>query len=441
MKKILFFLFFTFSFVHSQYSKNIKENYNRSKLIEDLYFIKEKIKNCHINPYTYISEEDLDKQFIEIENKLEEKNSLYSFHKLIRPIFTNLSDDHARIQDIYRNVVIIPLSLKSYQNKLFLKENFSNFELTIGDELITVNNLTIKDLVNNCNNFSFGNREFKNDYTLSNFINIIQKYCIKTDSYTFNFKSGKSVTFNKNENRNFNDYKENYLFGNDIQNENLIYKKIRSNIGYVSFKNFSINDISIKQWKKELSKIFQKIKDDEIKTLYIDMSKNTGGGIMVGNILLNFITDKKMKNFKYQHKDSKEYQEFIKKFKKSLLNPKEKEEFYSIGFENRFKGKVYVIIGDKTYSSGIIFSTLVSDNKIATLIGETLTNAHPNHFGELIAFKTPNTELDFQFSTSSAVRPDETKPNQLIPDLEIDLTNKKIEDIISFVENHSSQKK
>ena len=34
-----------------------------------------------------------------------------------------------------------------------------------------------------------------------------------------------------------------------------------------------------------------------------------------------------------------------------------------------------------------------------------------------------------------------TKPNQLIPDLEIDLTNKKIEDIISFVENHSSQKK
>ena len=79
-----------------------------------------------------------------------------------------------RIQDIYRNVVIIPLSLKSYQNKLFLKENFSNFELTIGDELITVNNLTIKDLVNNCNNFSFGNREFKNDYTLSNFINIIQ---------------------------------------------------------------------------------------------------------------------------------------------------------------------------------------------------------------------------------------------------------------------------
>jgi hypothetical protein len=171
------------------------------------------------------------------------------------------------------------------------------------------------------------------------------------------------------------------------------------------------------------------------------MSKNTGGGIMVGNILLNFITDKKMKNFKYQHKDSKEYQEFIKKFKKSLLNPKEKEEFYSIGFENRFKGKVYVIIGDNTYSSGIIFSTLVSDNKIATLIGETLTNAHPNHFGELIAFKTPNTELDFQFSTSSAVRPDETKPNQLIPDLEIDLTNKKIEDIISFVENHSSQKK
>ena len=31
----MFFLFFTFSFVHSQYSKNIKENYNRSKLIED----------------------------------------------------------------------------------------------------------------------------------------------------------------------------------------------------------------------------------------------------------------------------------------------------------------------------------------------------------------------------------------------------------------------
>ena len=105
------------------------------------------------------------------------------------------------------------------------------------------------------------------------------------------------------------------------------------------------------------------------------MSKNTGGGIMVGNILLNFITDKKMKNFKYQHKDSKEYQEFIKSLK-IIIKSQRKKKFYSIGFENRFKGKVYVIIGDKTYSSGIIFSTLVSDNKIATLIGETLTNAH-----------------------------------------------------------------
>ena len=66
---------------------------------------------------------------------------------------------------------------------------------------------------------------------------------------------------------------------------------------------------------------------------------------------------------------------------------------------------------------------------------------HPNHLGGVLSFETPHTKLKFSFSSMSSKRPDETQPNQLIPEIEIDLTNKKTEDIISFVEHYSSQKK
>ncbi len=50
----------------------------------------------------------------------------------------------------------------------------------------------------------------------------------------------------------------------------------------------------------------------------------------------------------------------------------------------RFKGKVIVLVGKPTFSSAMMFATLVKDNKMAPLAGEIPEHAHPTKFGRSI---------------------------------------------------------
>lgn len=91
----------------------------------------------------------------------------------------------------------------------------------------------------------------------------------------------------------------------------------------------------------------------------------------------------------------------------------------------RFKGKTYVVVGQNTFSSAMMFAVIVLDNKLATVVGEVPDRGHPNHFGELIKFTTPNTNLDFYFGVKEWIRPaGKIEPNKLIPDKIIILKNK-----------------
>lgn len=84
----------------------------------------------------------------------------------------------------------------------------------------------------------------------------------------------------------------------------------------------------------------------------------------------------------------------------------------------RFKGKVFVIVGNGTFSSAIMFATIVKDNHIATLAGEVPANGHPNHFGEMYNSKLPNTKIDLRFGVKEWIRPSgEKTDNKLYPDI------------------------
>ncbi len=71
----------------------------------------------------------------------------------------------------------------------------------------------------------------------------------------------------------------------------------------------------------------------------------------------------------------------------------------------RFNGKTYVVIGDGTFSSAMMFATIIKDNHIATLVGQVPKGGHPTHFGEMYNTKLPNTQLDLLFGVKEWIRP------------------------------------
>lgn len=84
-----------------------------------------------------------------------------------------------------------------------------------------------------------------------------------------------------------------------------------------------------------------------------------------------------------------------------------------------FSGDVYVLTGTDTFSSAMDFATLLSDNKLGTVVGEIPGNM-PSSYGDILYFQTPNAHLVFTVSYKYFIRPDASKSDSpLIPDVTV----------------------
>lgn len=84
-------------------------------------------------------------------------------------------------------------------------------------------------------------------------------------------------------------------------------------------------------------------------------------------------------------------------------------------------GRLFVIIGRRTYSSALQNAITLSREYNATLIGEP-TGGKPNHYGEVRNFKLPNVELRVYYSTRYWLNYPEGDPLSLEPDVKAVLT-------------------
>ncbi|WP_406542340.1 S41 family peptidase [Clostridium ljungdahlii] len=119
------------------------------------------------------------------------------------------------------------------------------------------------------------------------------------------------------------------------------------------------------------------INKEDVQKLVIDL-RNNGGGV---STILN---------------------DFIKKISKSKMNQ---------------NGKIYVIIGRKTFSSAVLNVIDLKKNTKAIFVGEP-TSGKPNHYGEVKKFKLPNSGLTIKYSTKHFNNYD-NDDSEFIPDKEI----------------------
>lgn len=62
------------------------------------------------------------------------------------------------------------------------------------------------------------------------------------------------------------------------------------------------------------------------------------------------------------------------------------------------EGRLYVIIGKDTYSSGILNAIRLRKETAACFVGEP-TGGQPNHYGEVRTFQLPNSKKTIRYST------------------------------------------
>jgi len=241
-------------------------------------------------------------------------------------------------------------------------------------------------------------------------------------------------------------------------NTSLDYLTLKKEMG--SYTNVIVRPFALSYLKKQnkhamnfgvvLQSLFREIHEKGIGNLVIDLRYNSGGDERLGKQLIWYLNHQKdIKGFTTSVKicelfkrtvklDYKRYNALYReKYGKTIpdgeinLNDEllghgyfddimEKDSPYLLDQSiPKFNGKVYVLIGNHTFSAGQMLTTTIADNRLATLVGQPSGNKPTTQTG-YSQFKLPNTKKIVTLSYMYMERPDKSKDaeDSVYPDVE-----------------------
>ena len=281
----------------------------------------------------------------------------------------------------------------------------------------------------------------------------------KARGYQLSFKPG-TTPFTRKQNEGFyyrTDKDGNYAY---LQmNTSLDYVSVKSEIA--SYTHFFIRPFALAYLKKQkkdarnfgltLQSLFKEINEKKIDNLIIDLRNNTGGDERTGKQLLWYLDETEdIKGFTTYVNVSDYFRQTVKQdYKKYNREYKEKhgsqipsgevnlnDEILGHNYFDdimqksspylldvsipKFKGKVYVLIGNITFSAAQMLATTIADNKLATMVGHPTGNKPTGQTGSSL-LKLPHTKKVVTLSYMLMERPDHSKNKErsLFPDIEI----------------------
>jgi Peptidase family S41 len=202
-------------------------------------------------------------------------------------------------------------------------------------------------------------------------------------------------------------------------------------------------------FKEFLKELFEKIQQNKIDTLVLDLRNNGGGDFHLPLQVLYHLTNRTdLKDFtkyiytvptaKFHH--PKEYKEFEASYREKHHREPPPNEVLTNGFfsgktifetiedkksihyiaPNRpiFKGKVFILTDENTGSAAALFTALLQDNGIATIIGSSVSN-NPTGTSAYTPYKLPKTKIGDTIASLYIVRPEPSRGKIQHPDIEV----------------------
>lgn len=402
--------------------------YKPQQLVNDFNYLVKMIKKVHPNCYAYISEIEFNTAIDKTKVRLNRSMTRMEFYKIITPFFELIKDGHSQIypptNDVIDTALYFPFKLEFYDRKCFIRNNFSS-ELTIlqQDEVLSINTVPIETIRDSLLLYFNGERpEFK--------MKVLENYYF--ERLLFIVYGFKNSFYLKWKNHLTEEEKESAVAG--ISFEKIKELSDSANITTANDFDFKIdNDSStaimkincftgnVIDFTKFYNKCFQQIKNNGTQNLIIDIRKNGGGNSSYSDSLLNYLTDSSYSQFsvievkntpkaKYQLK--RVFPFIYKLIPFCILFPKTASNCYKIknslkrpkNNDLRFRGNLYVLTSEYTFSSASNFACTIKDFNIGKIIGQE-TGGLASSYGPAIEFKLPNTKINFQVSYQHVLRP------------------------------------
>lgn len=345
------------------------ESISKAQWKEDLEYMRKNLPKKHTNLFFKTTRQEFDNSIINLEQDLNNIDS-QEIQVRLMSIISSIGDAHTNIVN-FDSKYKYPLNAYWFKEGLFVVGTSSKYKDILGCQITEINGIPIDKIIEDINTLIPHENEF---LLKSENPSMLQEPKVLRHFGVINEVSEKQniiLTLVNQDNMIFktnilpevnNDIKWSYLtdkikskslYLSSNENSCLKYSE-DGNLIYYRF-NTTANHPNI----KELSLLKSMLKEKKAKKLIIDIRDNVGGSYFGNSRLVNIIRNS------------------------SYFNS---------------KGKLFVIVGRKTFSSGIQYTYEFKNRTNAIFYGEP-TGGKPNHYGELHYLKLPNSKISLSYST------------------------------------------
>jgi hypothetical protein len=357
--------------------------------IEDIDYLEKNLSEKHVNIYHTITKEEYEKKFSDLKKEVPKLKD-YEIKLRLFQIVAAIGDAHTSVQfnPMEYGPMVYPIGVFWFGNELKVLAIDENHKEVIGNNLVAINNIPIKEVVTRINTLISHENEQWLKYNNTKYIQIpeILKFLkvINEDKTEFTFCNdegketkltltpvvnvkenvtymkdllpSKPISGEKTDGNYFDNlYWYKYISEDKImyfQYNNCIDRNTAQKAGYDNYQDYP-------DFNKFSEELLKEINEKPIDKLIIDLRYNTGGN----SILMSDFVDK-LSNI-------------------SKIND---------------NGKIFVLIGRQTFSSGVMACTDLKDFTKAIFIGES-TGGNVNNYGDILYITLPNSKIKISYAT------------------------------------------
>lgn len=385
-----------------------------------------RLHNNHPDPYLWRPKAEVDIDYQRVYDELSQPLSMVEYYKKVAPLVNSLGDDHTYValpdevsQAIIQQELLFPLGVQIQNQRAYVIENASgNDEILLEAELLSVNGIQMPDILAEIKGYLPFSRIVKPQYFWYVFGSV--------EEYTLELRLPvqESPVTRTIPGLDIMTIVQNMQLSDEspaAPPEPVTYTRLPEDetIGLLSINSF----IGLGNFVKPA---FAQIQQDGIQHLIIDVRANGGGMKDQVDLVMNFLTDQP-------------YRDCSKSWKapaggygsEATRRESACESQQPIEHPERYQGKLYLLVGQKTFSAAITFSTILQDSSLAVLLGEeTLAPASFCAEASRELASLPRTGLGYRNSHTCYVRPSGEADwlRGVVPDFIVETS---IEDMIS----------
>ena len=402
----------------------------KDQWVDDIDYLEQNLSEKHYNVYHAIKKEDLEKQFSDLKKEVPRLKD-YEIRLKMAKIVASIGDAHTSLTvDSQADGKVYPFGVWWLGKELKVFAIDKEYKEIIGYNLIAINNIPIEEVMAKINTLiSHENEQWLKVINVTyvqmpevlKFLNIIKE---DEAEFTFNDDKGNIKKLNLSPKTSA---ELNTVYARDLMtkkpvitqqgNSNLYdtlywYKYIpEDKIMYFKYNQCMDRNIAkmmgYKNWEQfpDFSEfgddLIKEINDKDIDKFIIDLRDNTGGDSSLMSDFAGKLYD-------------------IKKLKE--------------------QGKVFVMTGRKTFSSGVLACLTIKNSTKALFFGEA-TGGNVNGYGEITAIILPNSKIQVSCSTKYFDKSSEYKEG-FIPDVTIEQSFNNyisgIDDVYEAIRNYKN---